>query len=791
MSFSHFISKKKSSLVFIFFFLLIAAVGGAWLLQSPTKEELFGNTGKITDWLHGGLLSWSPNYMLGGSMVIYHTMSLAIALAGFFIFLFGSLFGIFASLKLLLICTVMASSATMFLFVKKVTSDNRMSTIAALMMLAMPSLNVALGIYEHWTVALCFVFVPLILRGLLAVAETKAPREIVLLGLSAAAIALSYTKIAIVITPVLFLWSLEILRLHPGGRLAILQRYGISVMIATATALLILVPAFREFNFVAGMLLDPLDAWQHHYSLKTTVAWFDLWGFFLKGAGPDVTADAAMFGIGFLPLLAISLGLGLHSLEEWRRTSVGRWFLILVACWLVAIGFSAGLDGILMGHWNLLKIAQGLSNLSIPFLWLAFFWIAWVTYKTTYLLIGGPWWRSLAVMALFLGTPFFRLINIIPIFKNIRALECFWSVSGFCVLVAAVGIIAVPLFTISLPKRFYKIALIALALLFCLESYPTYSVYWTRGLPSEIFTEYNQALAFLKTAPLSGRVHPLSSRYFYLTIPTETGHALSSEALFHHFQLKWVRYLEAAGNANAEALKSYLNLAGVSYIFIDKGDPLTPQQVQQFYRSFYPVVFENQFFVILENKNSLYPAFLARNFVALPPKSYTLAPASLQLAPMNLATVEMPQVDQGMLGFAGMSKGSNQIELLPAYRNHGGIPFLHVSLTEPRLDDYNQMTYRVPPNASGWLIVTEAYHPDWRATIDGERTPVYCSESALLSVYIPIGSSEIVFKFVPPFWYSLLRCTGLLSWIALLGIFLFFSSKWAPPAWKAWWQSGA
>lgn len=237
-------------------------------------------------------------------------------------------------------------------------------------------------------------------------------------------------------------------------------------------------------------------------------------------------------------------------------------------------------------------------------------------------------------------------------------------------------------------------------------------------------------------------------------------------------------------------MRNYLNLTGTSYIFIDKEDPLLPKQAQDFYRSCYPIVFENQFFLILENQASLYPAFLARNFVVLPPKSYTMATGALQLAPLNLVTVEMPQIDQGLLGFAGKANGANQIELLPTYRDHGGVPFLRVPLTAPRTEHYNQMTYHVPSSASGWLTITEAYHPDWQATIDGEKIPVYCAETALLSVYVPIGSSEIIFKFVPPFWYSLTLFLGILSWVVFLGAFLFLSSKWAPPAWREWWIEG-
>ncbi|MBX9743046.1 MAG: YfhO family protein [Chthoniobacterales bacterium] len=782
----------KSALFFLIITLLfIALIGIAWLLQLPSKEEAFGGSAKLWDWMQASAIGWSPNYMLGHSLAMYHMA--AADLFFHFIAPFRFFLSPLVASKLVALSYLLASAFTMFLFMRQLTKKQQegelSSALAVLAYVTMPSILVAMGIYEHLSVTLCFVFVPLILRGILTVAEEKSPKEIATLGLAAAAVSLSYTKIAVVMSPILLLWTLEVLRLHPTNRVKILLRYLISAAIAALTSIFILLPTLREFGFAAGFILDPLEGWQHHYAFKSAVQWVDLWGIFMQGAGPNVENDAAMFAIGLIPLLAISLGLGKGSLKQWRRTPIGRWFLILVACWLISIGFAAGLDGIFLNHWNLLKTSQAMSNWSIPLLWLALFWLIWIAYQTAHHLIGGSWWKALVITFVFLFLPLFQLVKALPLFKDIRAPESFWSVGGFCVLAAAVGIVTVPIFTQCVPKRFVKITALLVGLLFFTELYPIHSAYWTRGLPSEFFAQYDQVLTFLKTAPFSGRVHPLSSRYFYLTIPQETGRALSTEALLRHFQLKGVRYLETAGNTSSDAMRSYLNLTGVAYIFIDKEDPLLPKQVQDFYRLYYPVVFENQFFLVLENQSSLYPAFLAHNFVVLPPKSYTMAAAAFQLAPMNLLTVEMPQVDQSLLGFAGMSKGSTQIELLPTYREHGGAPFLRVPLTAPRMENYNQMTYRLPPNISGWLTVTEAYHPDWKATIDGEKTPVYCAETALLSVYVPLGSSEIIFKFVPPFWYSLAFYIGILSWLLTLGGFLFLSSKWAPLKWRQWWNS--
>lgn len=771
--------------------LFLFVVGTIWLFQMPSAEEAFGDTGKFSDILQTYGSGWTPMFMLGHSTTIYQITVVDLFLHLINIFRFWV--ELLTVTKILGIAYLSLSGVTMFLFVRRLTRDEIQAAISALAYLMMPSITVEMGIYEHFSVTLCYVFMPLILRGILVLSEEKSMREIIVLGLAASAMALSYTKMAVVIAPLLLLWTLEILRLQPRqSRLTIISSYGISAGIAALLTFPFLLPASREFGFAAGFLFDPLDSWQHHYAFKSALQWIDLWGFFMRGGGADVERDAVMFAIGLIPLLAISFGLGLAALEEWRRSLVGRWFLMLVACWLLSISLAAGPDGILLGHWHLLKNnAHDMADVAIPCLWLALAWLAWMSLKVIHYLIGGAPWRSWFLLALFLATPLFRIVGAFPLFNDIRAPQSFWSVGGFCALAAAVGMVTVAIFTKVISSRWRVIAAIGVGFLFLLELYPIHSAYWTRGLPEELFADYDQSITFLKNASLPGRVYAISSRYFYLTIPQKTGHGLSTESLLRHFELKWVRHFEIAGMTNIDMMKTYLNLAGVSYIFIDKEDPLTPKQTQDSYRALFPVVFENRSIVILMNVTSLYPAFLARNFVALSPESYQMAPMTLQLAQMNFLAVELGPNDQSQIGFAGRATGNNRVDLLPQYQKSGGAPFLRVLSAATRSDDYGKMIYHLPPTASGWLTVSEAFHPDWQAFIDGQPTPIHRAASALMGVYVPLGSQEIIFKFVPPAWYAISFYLGCLLWIVALGGFLFCRTHWVPPAWKEWWNRSA
>jgi len=768
-------------------FLLIIAIG--WISESPSREELFGDTGKLWDMFQAKGAAWTPNYILGHSSMVYSTGAIATFLTTVFLNLVGWIFGTFISLKLLILSFIPASAVGMWLLMRKLGASDSMSWLAALLYMVLPSIQVAVGIYEHWTVGLCFVFVPLILRGILAVAEKQTPKEVILLGLSASALAISYTKIAVTMSPILVLWTIESVRQNPANVRKAMIGYLSALVVAGLTAIVILLPGSREFGFAAGFLFDPVDGWKHHYAFKTPLLWIDLWGFLTRGS-PELMGDAQMFQIGLIPLAALSFALSLSSLAEWRATQLGRWFLILTGCWLLSIWFASGPDGILLGHINTLKTSQGIPDTSIPLLWLSLVWIGWLIYRTAFQLLPKNTWVPALITLFVLVVPVFRIAEFFPLFKDIRAPESFWSVGGFCCLAAAVGMAFWMLFTEVISEGWRKPIAIAVGLLMLLELYPIHSAYWTRGMDRQLFTEYDQAASFLKTAPIQGRVHPLSGRYFYLTLPEKAGRALDSEALLRHFQLKWVRHLEVAGNASGDAIRSYMNLAGVAYILLDKEDPFSPKQMQDFFRSVYPVAFENRYFAVLANPTTLYPAFLAKDFVALPPESYAMAPATLQLLPQNIITVEMGGVDRNMPGFAGMAKGPNQIELLQQYQGKAGQPFGRVPIVGNRMDDYQRMSYQLPPTVSGWLVVSEAYHPDWTVTIDGKPAQTTRAEAALLGTFVPAGSHEVTFQFKAPAWYSLCLALGTLSWIVALAALLYLPSKWAPAKWRQWWLTG-
>ncbi len=770
-------------------FVLLSIV---WLLAPISREEGFADTVRVPDVFKGMLTHgpswWTPNYMMGQHLATMYIAGLSIGTLALGPTFLGPVIGAMASFKLITLLFAAASLFTMNAFVRSAGGSRLVGIIGAGLYFLIPMMMVRGPVYEHLGMFMTFVFTPLLFRGILKVGEYRSPAEIVLLGIAAAGLALSYAKIAVVMSPILALWAWAVLRDHCSDWLPVIKAYMAALLVACICGLIPLLPGVKEFPNAAGFLFDPLEGWKAHYSFKAAVSLIDPSNYLLSGMGQDFESDSAFFHMGVVPLLLLTLGLALPQLMEWRKTKTGFWFLILNASWLIALWFAAGPAGIIGNHLDLLKHAQLMPDTNIPIAWLALVWLGWVAWLTAKHLLRERVIPAFIATVAFLILPVFHIAELLfPMFRDIRAPESFFSTTGFCCLASASALVSGEIFTQFIPQR-RRLTLAAAALVIMLfQLFSMSQIYTSRLLPNDLWTDYSAACDFLKSAPIQGRVHPLSGRYFYETLPKDANRSIDTESSSRHFQLKWLRHLEVAGNANGDSLQSYLNLAGVAYILLDKEDPFSPKQMQDFFRSVYPVVFENKYFAVLANPGALYPAFLAHDFVALPPDSYALAPAALQLLPKNLITVETAPSANGMPGFAGQANGTNQIALLPQYQAQNGQPFGRVPLVGNRMDDYQRMTYQVPPDASGWLVVSEAYHPDWTVTIDGKPMQTTRAEAALLGTFVPAGSHEVVFQFKAPAWYSLCLAIGALSWIVAIAALLYLPSKWTPVKWRDWW----
>lgn len=82
----------------------------------------------------------------------------------------------------------------------------------------------------------------------------------------------------------------------------------------------------------------------------------------------------------------------------------------------------------------------------------------------------------------------------------------------------------------------------------------------------------------------------------------------------------------------------------------------------------------------------------------------------------------------------------------------------------------NEVVLEANMENPGFVVLSDAYHPDWRADIDGKSTQVYQTNYLLRSVFVPAGQHTIKFSFIPLSFYAG-AVVSLASFLILLFLF--------------------
>ena len=497
---------------------------------------------------------------------------------------------------------------------------------------------------------------------------------------------------------------------------------------------------------------DNFEGWQKSFSIKSFLSVLDRANGLLSGMRADFTADRGQFYVGLVIFFSVAAVFWwARKRSEWLATRNGVLLRLFVGITLLALWLSQGPFSVFTGLQAFLKGSVQAADWIAALMWL----MACVPPLMIYAILpAGPrrgWWAALIII-IYLFVPGFVILEKLPLYRDIRAPWGFWEVGFFAV--AVTGALALQqMFSAFLEKRDRLIVAGLLALIAGLDASAYLSKFFAPGFRRRLSPISTRAAASQDLA-IDGRVYPVGP-VFLPAHPMQSGRGLNSEAIWSHFQMQGMRALFGGASASAPAMQTYMRIAGISHILLDKQDPFTPRQIQEAFSQAYPTGFDSDYIKILENKDSLAPAFTAREYIAMDPGTETMSTAFLEAAGrINAVPVELGPNQRTYPFLAG--SGTHQvgtIQVTQRYAQAPGEPFQRVPYALPRTNP-SLMVFNPNGAREGWLVVTEAWHPDWRAYSDGAEIPVHRAFGGLMAVTLSRTEGPVEFVFSPPRWYD-------------------------------------
>ena len=767
------------------------ALGTGWLSQTPSQEELYGGGGRfLNEVVHNfrsteGIPWWSANFMQGHSTANFALCAVPLACGIVSTAIFGDPVGI----KIAALLIIPLASLTMFLFVRRLTGNEWASALAAILYVVSGQMLVRIGNFEHWMGSYSYIFPPLILWAFLKVAGEGSWRASAWLAFGWAAMMLSYAKLTFMFAPMAAIFFVWLLLDQPERRVALVRGTLVALVLVCLMAVVLLLPLTREYQWVAAFSFDNFAGWQQAFSMKNFISVLDRANGLLAQMRPDFVADRGQFYLGLVTLFAVgAVFWWSRKHSEWLATRNGVLLRLFVGMTLLALWLAQGPFSVFTGVQEFLKGSRNAPDWIAALMWLMTCVPPFLIYA---ILPAGKrrgFWAGVLILV-YLFVPGFVLLEKLPMYRDIRAPWGFWEVGFFAAAVA--GAIALhQLFNALIEKRDRLVVAGLLGVILLLDSSAYFSKFFAPGLPAQTFSDFDRSQDYLKTSLIEGRVYPMSGRYFYLRTPMQSGRGLNSEAAWSHFQMRGMRGLVNGANSSPGAMQTYMRVAGISHVLLDKQDPFTPPEIQNAFAQAYPTGFDSEYIRVLENKDSLAPAFIAREYIAMDPDTEGLAAAFLDAAGrINAAPIELGPNERNFPFLAGTGSAAAGIQISQKYAQGPGAPFQRVSFSQPRRDP-SMMVFDPFGERKGWLVVTDAWHPDWRAYSDGSQLPVYKAFGGLMAVPLGRTNGPIEFVFSPPRWYDLAVWVSGISWAGVLGLLLIMPLPFVPRRWKDWW-SGA
>ncbi len=743
---------------------VVAAAVAVWVRHGVSDQELLANVAKAEDFWRGivgggGWPWWSPHFLQGTSLAFAWGTVVTSAVALVFVSAFGVLIGSKAAVG----AVVIAGGIGMFCFLRRWAGSERAAWIGGVAYLVFPSVLTRAVDAEHFVVVVSMAVLPWVFWALIGFLRRGTGYSALVAGAWTALLLLAYGKTAVMALPVLLVFGLVEFFQQPSGGRPTMRVLGVFAGVVVVLGVVPNLPSLREAGFVAMFEFGPFEGWQRAFSTKSALSWFDRGGVLGEGMGagfaPSTLNGGTYLGFVGAGVLVVAMLRGvLHSSEAGRRAR------LMLALALGMFWLSFGPRSVFGGHFEFLSLSAGAADFTPAIAWFLLGAQVWVVFQ----LVPTSWpfsrWVAGVAALVYLFVPGFRLVEWLPLYGNIRAPFDFYQVTGAVCVVAAVALAAGALLEGIRTAWVRRLVAGALVALMVLDQVVYAAPIAEERMPREVWEDFNAAQEFLKTAPVAGRVYPFSGRYFYLMTPWISGRALSSEAFNNYLQQRGVAILQGTAFLDDTHLATCLRVSGVAYLLVDKSDPDTSRSIQERLRGLFPVAFENAHFAVLEVKNPLGEGFLARDIVTAADAVPVNALAALGGASHNLAMLELTGAPAELAGLQGRVEDGRIIALEGRVMDEGR-PFLSLKGGMER----DQIARFEAPGEAGWLVFNEAWHPDWKAYVDGKSVPVRRALLAFSAVETD-GGSPVVFRFEQPWWYDWCAWGAVAGWVGVLAV---------------------
>lgn len=187
-----------------------------------------------------------------------------------------------------------------------------------------------------------------------------------------------------------------------------------------------------------------------------------------------------------------------------------------------------------------------------------------------------------------------------------------------------------------------------------------------------------------------------------------------------------------------------------------EGDPLALERyaklLDRVYQDAHVIGHANVAYIVEGNTADARKLSLAADFQALAPGMFRVPHIAPAVAWYSTARV-FDDVDGAMAALVTTRPGSVAILERTSAQPIGAVIAAQSSRVESVVDgrivqlDRNHLEADVEAPAAGVVVITEMYHPGWRATVDGESTALMPANGAFRAVYVGPGHHRIVMDF--------------------------------------------